>query len=58
MSTLKSHTKPNDTSESSDHSDHNDDTIIEIAEEAAVQATNINDELCPDEEFNVATPSE
>ena len=58
MSTLKSHTKPNDTSESSDHSDHNDDTIIEIAEEAAVQAIKIADELCPDEEFDVATPSE
>ena len=55
---MKSHAKPNDASESSEHSDQNDDTITGTAEEAPAQAIKIADELCPDEEFNVAKPSD
>ena len=41
-----------------DHSDQNDKTITDTAEEAAVQDIRIDDELCPDEEFDVAKPSD
>ena len=48
----------NDESESFDHSDQNERTITDTAGEAAVQDIRIVDELCPDEEFDVAIPSD
>ena len=57
VSAVKSNAKPNNTSESSEHSDQNDDTITDKAEEAPGQAIKPDDELCPDDEFEVAPPS-
>ena len=48
----------NDRSECSDHLDQNEKTLTDAAEEASDKDMNVADELCPDEEFDNAIPTE
>ena len=48
----------NDRSECSDNLDTNEKTLTDAAEEASDKDMNVADELCPDEEFDNAIPTE